>query len=535
MQPAHRVAAFFCLCVVFGFLVWQLDIDVSFNPTLLVAQASQPKTGNEQCVGGQQVVLTINKDGSMKRDVMNILPKYVCRDIVKVEGKADCVATYCCNPNSPSVCRCDTPGTNCAKASWTTLPATPTPAKKPAAQKNRVERLALVSQASGVFAQMSQPNYQAGCLSGNCQNNIALPPNTQGPPLPAEPNTKPDTPLTTALPQQPNLQQLPATQQQPATVSQNQAPVSAPVTTQQAAQTTQRIDAIAGNAQSQTTAGNSASQTFSPSQQLNNQSYLNPLFSGGNTGGTVSFGGSVAHAPVQQPVLYNRNFDSLGGPPSTFAQRNLSPADLIKALAANTPKERPVVTASDLKGDVVSGGIGGMLTSLGADLFSPVAEFVNNIFSPNETENEFEPLNDTKKGGMASLFEKEKLKFEGMDVYLAAGDPQEVFETLEEIAKHSNERSKNPFFNGALVRTKPWDNSDGALSGYFALDSGADVSGGEDQQAIGGEDNGDAIQKSFDGAKAPNVFSAMKLTVGTITQAITELFKNIAATLFWWL
>jgi hypothetical protein len=53
--------------------------------------------------------------------------------------------------------------------------------------------------------------------------------------------------------------------------------------------------------------------------------------------------------------------------------------------------------------------------------------------------------------------------------------------------------------------------------------------------AAGAEGIQEAIEGARKDSKPRNVFSAMRLTLGTITEALVNLFKSFFAALFWWL
>lgn len=306
--------------------------------------------------------------------------------------------------------------------------------------------------------------------------------------------------------------------------------------------TTRQPEFTAGsNAQGNTAnTNNPTTQMFSPNRQLSDSWNVTSLFSGGS-GANAPAVGPVAYAPNPTPMYNNRNFDSLGTPVLGQPQQQNSIEDILKRLAGNTPQERPIVTAADLSGNVISGGLGQSIVSIGASLFTPVGDFVGAAFSPAPAADEaaaslerMEMLRDE-----AVSFEGKFLKLDSLELMLAPGDPQQVFDRLEDILPELSKRAHNPFRDGVLVRAKPWDEFEGNLSGYFTTGSDAytyDEGGGASSGGVGSQEmGGDPIRESFDSKKPATVFSAMKLTVGTISQAIVDLFKNVFATLFWWL
>jgi hypothetical protein len=277
-------------------------------------------------------------------------------------------------------------------------------------------------------------------------------------------------------------------------------------------------------------------------------------------------GGSIAYAPQPAPVFYNRNFESLGSQ-TTFGQPQVTPYDIVGRLAANSPQapgsqSRTQVTAEDISGGVTSGGLGRTLLDMGSAVIAPVRQLLSAVFSSPRTSPVIElgseptvAIQTAPVGRAVALgpeldpalepeisFEERLLKLGVTELLLLPGDPREVFDRIEDMANKIPTKPSNPFLDGVLVRTDPWDQGSGGLSGYFALGSGGGGGGGAPRDSTpspsaSADDGGmrGAIQGAMGGAKPKSAFSAMRLSLGTIADALKSLFKNFFDALFWWL
>lgn len=248
---------------------------------------------------------------------------------------------------------------------------------------------------------------------------------------------------------------------------------------------------------------------------------------GGSPAGYAPVGGSFAYVQPGPPAYYNRNFDSADSQ-VTFAQPQVSTYDLIKKLAANTPRTRAQITPETLTGQGTSDG--GILKRLG-DVLSPVGELFTSAFSPPGNPAPFS-VEAEAEGGVFSLSAKE-FNFLRDNSTLAP-------------AIVSGGEGVSPFSDGAMVRD-PFRLIDEIANGPFAFDSETEntsVEGAEffaDSQSrpsfAGGEtqDRGLAEYAEDSAVTRPSLFSAIRQSVGAVSSAVMNLFKSIAASFFWWL
>lgn len=292
--------------------------------------------------------------------------------------------------------------------------------------------------------------------------------------------------------------------------------------------------------------------TFSPSSGLTNSTpfSLGSLFGGGPSAGGgqgggygASSGGAIAYAPPTSPVYQgNRGFEAMNSR-VTFAEPLVTPNDLIARLAQNTQKQSPTrVTADTLGVGGIVSGIGDTFRAIGEAVLTPITDFFSTVFSlAPETDRIASIAKDPEK--RPDQLYDELLKMG--DLTLVAGDPTEIFADISEIAKQApDDTPPNPFFEGVMVRTDPWKPilAMDLLRGLLSFDVNGSV--GEESletppesypsgEEVGGGTQG-AIQGAMEGSKPKSAFSAMRLSLGAIGDALANLFKNFFNSLFWW-
>lgn len=586
MRPqAQRLLIFLALCFAFGAIVWMAEIEQpAVAGQLAQSLAAQTSSGQSEgsgqdilCGPGQlvQVIIEAERKGGgigsdatakavIRKETTKPYKKWMCKEEVKVgEQPPTCQVWRCCDPrgNCAGQCPADNPtispegfseycrrGVYCPKAPW----------YDPDCIKDRllgsVNPAALLAQA--VLAQGAPTGSgQTRCPTGNCAAEALRGGQTPGqgnrPPLetgqrPGPSNPPKPTPSSgntgisggDVVPLKPPTA---PTTQQPGSAA-PAVPTAGPAGPSAGNQISDIANRPSGGSQIGST-DRPQPTTFNPSQQISNPfNWGTASFGGGSGGYSVPSGGSVAYAPSGPTGFYNRNFESLGGP-STFSQSQVSPYDLVARLAANTPRPGSQVTADELSGGVTRGGLGRTLLGIGSAIFSPVGEFLSSALSPASSEPDRLASLSEREVTLAPKrvsFDKRLLEVGVAELLLIPGDPREVFERIEGIAEGRPTRPSNPFFDGVLVRTNPWEPGAGGLMGYIALDSGE--GGGSTEETSpqvspseGGEGMQDAIRGALEGSKPRNAFSAMRLTLGTIADALSNLFKNFFTTLFWWL
>jgi len=510
-KRALRVLALFGFCIVFGSAVWTLDTKTNSRTSLAqvsvgaglqksaTPQAEKPAAQIEECAPGRVIIV---KKPDFKLEVYeNILPKTECvQRVYNLEKDKYDKRVFSCIPSSGQ-CVCDQLASDVA------------------------------CQAGG-----DQVMLVGGGSSGQ---------HTQIGSTAADPGVPQVGTFDTSYVSEDLAPQTPTDVSSGGITTGNTGGTAGAGTPGSSAST--QIGTIANNTSGNTLGDSSNTQkpqTFSPSQSIGSGSAFNlgSLFSGlgGGSGGSSGGNTVVAYGPTGPTVYNNRNFDAVNSQ-VTFPEPRVTAADLIAEIGKKNPP--PKVTAEELSDKTFAGKIADTVRTVGGTLLKPLGDLFDTAFAPGPgAEDEVAPEEAQEFGKPKEVnFEKQPLELDVLELMLVPGDPRIIFDP-ETFNLEDLKMNNNPFFDGALVRTNPWERAreiENAERATDSLSQGAPDGDGDMLPAPPLEnfdtDTQEAMDEALESSQPSSAIRTMRETAKTVSAKVGELLKNIADTLFWWL
>lgn len=294
-------------------------------------------------------------------------------------------------------------------------------------------------------------------------------------------------------------------------------------------------------AQSDSGNANSANRpAYRPSQALKQGDSFNlsSLFSGLGGGGSSGGSGVVAYGPTGPAVYNNRNFDAVSSQ-MNFPQPHVTAEDLIAEISRQNPP--PQVAPGELQDKTFAERIVDTARQVGGALLKPVSDLLTTEPAPAQEAGVAEENVQEEATPKEVDLEEQEIELNVLDLLLVPGDPRFIIDPerldLEELAKNAN-----PFFDGALVRTRPWERAREIADAERADDALPQVSSGGGSTVLSvpsSEDLStemqDVMREALEASRPGNALTTMRETAKTVSAKVGDLLKSVASTLFWWL